>query len=106
MGIFYNNNSNNKYDVELILESLKSKINSIVNNSFQKAYYQIETKNDLYNWKNEIINLILKEIDTFKYDLNKLIQDLNQKEPIKSEEQNGQNARLKSQNEKRKILKK
>ena len=104
MGIFYNNNSNNKYDVELILESLKSKINSIVNNSFQKAYYQIETKNDLYNWKNEIINLILKEIDTFKYDLNKLIQDLNQKEPIKSEEQNRQNARLKSQKEKSKIL--
>ena len=104
MGIFYNNNSNNKYDVELILESLKSKINSIVNNSFQKAYYQIETKNDLYNWKNEIINLILKEIDTFKYDLKKLIQDLNQKEPIKSEEQNRQNARLKSQKEKSKIL--
>ena len=48
MGIFYINNSNNKYDVELIFESLKSKINSIVNKSFQKAYYQIKTKNDLY----------------------------------------------------------
>ena len=104
MGIFYNNNSNNKYDVELILESLKSKLNSIVNNSFQKAYYQIKTKNDLYNWKNEIINLILKEIDTFKYDLKKLIQDLNQKESLESEEQDRQNERLKSQKEKSKIL--
>ena len=35
-----------------------------------------------------------------------MTKDLNLKEPIKSEEQNGQNARLKSQNEKRKILKK
>ena len=77
MGNFYNNNSNNIYDVEPILESLKSKINSLVNNSFQKAYYQIKTKKDLYNWKNEIICLILKEIDTFKYDLKELIKDLN-----------------------------
>jgi len=76
MGNFYNNNSNNIYDVEPILESLKSKINSIVNNSFNKAYYQIKTKNDLNNLKNEIICLILKEIDLFKYDLKKLIQDL------------------------------
>ena len=104
MGNFYNNNSNNIYDVEPILESLKSKINSIINNSFNKVYYQIKTKNDLNNWKNEIICLILKEIDLFKYDLKKLIQDLNQKEPLETEEQNGQNSRLKSQNAKGKII--
>ena len=81
MGIFYINNSNNKYDVELIFESLKSKINSIVNKSFQKAYYQIKTKNDLYKWKEEIICLIHKEIDLFKYDLKKIIQSLYPKLP-------------------------
>ena len=54
--------------------------------------------------KNEIICLILKEIDLFKYDLKKLIQDLNQKEPLETEEQNGQNSRLKSQNAKGKII--
>ena len=55
MGNFYNNNSNNIYDVEPILESLKSKINSIVNNSFNKAYYQIKTKNDLNSCKRQFI---------------------------------------------------
>ena len=29
-----------------------------------------------YNWKNEIIFLIFKEIDNFKYDLKHLINDL------------------------------
>ena len=100
MEIFCSNNTNIKYNVDLILESLKSKINSIVDNSYEKIYLQIKTQSDLFNWINEIINLIHEEIDNFKSDLKQLIIDLNQQEPIKSEEQNGQNTRLGSEKEK------
>ena len=104
MEIFYCNNTKIKYNVELILESLKSKINSIINNFCEEAYFKIKTKNDLYNWKNEIINLIHREIDKLKPDLQQLNNDLNQQEPIKSEERNGQNTRFGSQKEKCLIL--
>ena len=117
---FCSNNSNNKSIVDLILESLKSKINSIINNSNKKTYLKIKTIIDLYNWKNEIINLkadlinkylyleiwklIHEEIDKFKYKLKEINNDLNQQEPIESEEHNGQNTRLGSQKEKCIIL--
>ena len=104
MEIFYCNNTKIKYNVDLILESLKSKINSIINNFCEEAYFKIKTKNDLYNWKNEIINLIHREIDKLKPDLQQLNNDLNQQEPIKSEERNGQNTRFGSQKEKCLIL--
>ena len=100
MEIFCSNNTNIKYNVDLILESLKSKINSIADNSYEKIYLQIKTQSDLFNWINEIINLIHEEIDNFKSDLKQLIIDLNQQEPIKSEEHNGQNTRLGSEKEK------
>ena len=106
MEIFYSNNTKIKYNVDLILELLKSKINSIINNFCDGAYFKIKTKNDLYNWKNEIINLIHREIDKLKPDLQQLNNDLNQQEPIKSEEHNGQNTRFGSQKEKCLILNK
>ena len=106
MEIFYCNNTKIKYNVDLILESLKSKINSIINNFCEEAYFKIKTKNDLYNWKNEIINLINKEIDKLKPDLQQLNNDLNQQEYIESEEHNVQNTRFGSQKEKCLILNK
>ena len=104
MGNFFGYYSKDKYNVDLILEPLKSKINSIVNNSYKERYHQIKTTNDLYKWKNDIIFLILKEIDLFKYELKQLINNLNQQEPIKAEEHIEQNMRLKSQKEKNRIL--
>jgi len=106
MEIFYSNNTKIKYNVELILKSLKSKINSIINNFCDEAYFKIKTKNDLYNWKNEIINLIHREIDKLIPDLQQLNKDLNQQEHIESEEHNGQNTRFGSQKEKYLILNK
>jgi len=64
---FCSNNSNNKSIVDLILESLKSKINSIINNSNKKTYLKIKTIIDLYNWKNEIINLKVDLINKYLY---------------------------------------
>jgi len=58
MGNIFNDNSTNQYNTDLILEpleSLKSKIISIVNNSYKEAYYKIRTPKDLFNWKNKII---------------------------------------------------
>ena len=104
MEITWSNNAKIKNNVDPILESLKFKINSIINNSYKKAYLQIKSEIDLYNWRNEIINLIFEEIGKFKSDLMQLINDLNQQEHIKSEEQNGQNSRLGSQKEKNIIL--
>ena len=71
------------------LEILKTKINSIINHSYEETIRQFKTKNDLYNWKNQIIELIFKEIDIFKSNLKFLINNLNQQENINPERQNG-----------------
>ena len=82
-------NSKNNFNADHYLELLKTKINSIMNHSYEETIHQFKTKNDLYNWKNQIIELIFKEIDIFKSNLKFLINNLNQQENINPERQNG-----------------
>jgi len=81
-------NSKNNFNADNLLELLKTKINSIINHSYEETIRQFKNINDLNNWKNQIIELINKEIDKIESNLKLLINNLNQKENIKSEGQN------------------
>ena len=67
MGIFNINDINNNYFLDEILQSLKSKINTEINNSYYN--YQFRNMKDINNWKNEIIKLINKEINKIPFKL-------------------------------------
>ena len=81
-------NSKNNFNADNLLELLKTKINSIINHSYEETIRQFKNINDLNNWKNQFIELINKEIDKIESNLKLLINNLNQKENIKSEGQN------------------
>ena len=91
-----NKNSVNKNIVRQILDSLKLAIESKINKSFQNTFKN-SAKKEINNWKNSIIKLILIEIDKIEIKFQQINKDLNQKESIESEDQNGKKAGFKSQ---------
>ena len=91
-----NKNSVNKNNVRQILDSLKLEIESKINKSFQNTFKN-SAKKEINNWKNSIIKLILIEIDKIETKFQQINKDLNQKESIESEDQNGKKAGFKSQ---------
>jgi len=91
-----NKNSVNKNNVRQILDSLNLAIESKINKSFQNTFKN-SAKKEINNWKNSIIKLILIEIDKIEIKLQQIIKDLNQKESMESEDQNGKKAGFKSQ---------
>jgi len=93
-----NKNSININNLGKIVNSLKLAIQSKINKSFKSTFKNMAT-NEIKNWKNRIIELINKEIDKFEFKLPQIINDLNQKEFIISEEQKGQKSAWKNQNE-------
>ena len=67
-------------------DSLKSKINYIVNQSFEhEKFEKFNNINDVFFFNNNIIKLILEEIDKNKYEIFEFInhQDISQPEENK-----------------------
>ena len=80
-----------------IFKSLKSKINSIENIFYKETIHEIKTTDDLFNWKNHIINLIFEEINKLESVVKHLINNLkSQKEKNKILNQTKQSTEGKS----------
>jgi len=79
---------NSKVDIDKyvnnLLESLKSSIETKINDSYR--YYHFIKQEDILEWKNKIIKLINKEIDQYK---NNNLNNLNLKETPKYDKNKG-----------------